>query len=63
MGWILLGLMVAMGPSLTVFLATLMIPGVRIPAVSYFPLLLMAMPLSMALAVRQQAGFSRQERG
>ena len=55
MGWILLGLLVAMGPSLMVFLATLMIPGLWLPGVSYFPLLAMAIPLSMALAVRRQA--------
>ncbi len=55
MGWILLGLLVAMGPSLMVFLAMLMIPGLWLPGVSYFQLLLMAIPLSMALAVRRQA--------
>ena len=61
MGWVLLGLLVAMGPSLMVFLATLMIPGLWVPGVSYFPLLLMALPLSMALAVRAQARSSGQK--
>jgi len=55
MGWILLGLMVAMGPSLMVFLATLMIPGLQLPGVGYLLLLLAAIPLSMALAVRRQS--------
>ena len=55
MGWILLGLLVAVGPSLMVFLATLLIPDFWPPGVSYFPLLLIAIPLSMALAVRTNA--------
>jgi hypothetical protein len=55
MGWILLGLLVAMGPSLVVFLAILMIPDLRMPGVGYLPLLIMAIPLSMALAVLTRA--------
>jgi hypothetical protein len=60
MGWILLGLLVAMGPSLVVFLAILMIPDLWLPGVGYLPLLLVAIPLSMALAVRTQARSSGQ---
>jgi hypothetical protein len=55
MGWILLGLLVAVGPSLTVLLATLTIPGLWLPGTGYLPLLFVAIPLSMALAVRTQA--------
>jgi len=49
MGWILLGLLVAIVPNVAAAF------GLRLPASRYYPLLFAAVPLGMALAVRKQA--------
>jgi hypothetical protein len=61
LGWILIGLMVAIGPTSLAFVGTLMIPGLSVPGFSYFPLLLIALPFSMAMAVRRQANRARMQ--
>lgn len=55
LGWILVGLVAALGPSLLMFLGTLMITDLWIPAFNYFPLLVVLIPVTMAVAVRQRA--------
>jgi hypothetical protein len=55
MGWILAGLLVGMAPSVVVLTGTLLIPGLQVPGAVYFPLLIVAIPLSLALAVKRQA--------
>jgi hypothetical protein len=52
MGWILLGLLVAIVPNVVAAF------GLRLPASRYYPLLFAAVPLGMALAVSKQARFA-----
>jgi hypothetical protein len=52
MGVILLGLVVAIVPSVLAFF------GVRLPGAAYFPSLLIAIPLTLALGVRKHAGWA-----
>jgi hypothetical protein len=55
MGWILLGLLVAVVPNVAAAF------GLRLPASRYYPLLFAAVPLGMALAVRKRARAGVQE--
>jgi hypothetical protein len=55
MGWILAGLVLAVVPTLVGLVDWALLLEFHIPGSSYYPLLLAVVPLTMALAVRQQA--------
>jgi len=55
MGWILVGVLVALIPNLLVAVGWLLFPDISIPGARYLPLLIAVIPLSMAIAVRKQA--------
>ena len=55
MGWILVGVVAAVVPSLVGMLDWAVFHGFSLPGSSYYPLALALFPVSMALAVRQQA--------
>ena len=55
MGWILVGFLVAVVPTLVGMIDWALLQGFSLPGSNYYPLALAVFPPSMALAVRQQA--------
>lgn len=55
LGVVLLGLLVAIVPNLVYVAAPLFLPGITLPASSYYTVLLIAIPLTMVFGVRKQA--------
>lgn len=56
MGWILAGVLLAVVPNLLVVAGWFVAPTTSIPGSAYFPSLIAVIPLTMAIAVRKQAG-------
>jgi hypothetical protein len=62
-GLVLVGFLVAVAATLAPVATEMLAPGVHVPGLRYLPVLIVAIPCTMALAVRRHAGGSRAQAG